>query len=116
MKDHLQVVTVHRGSVSIVAICGELDMATTSQLDRVLRNLDGDVHLDCHHLTFLDSSGIATLLFAHERCLARGHELFLHGLSAAIRRTLAITGLDCLLNVTGNCRDSPYDARSPHRH
>ena len=59
-----------------VCIAGEVDMATATQVtDAIRAALAGrprEIHLDMAAVTFLDSSGIRTLLQAHQEAAERG--------------------------------------------
>ena len=80
----------------IVGLVGELDMATTSTLRKVLEDMPGPVILECTNLEFIDSSGLAVIVAAHR---ARNGELMLRNLRPFARELLDITGLASLLGV-----------------
>jgi anti-anti-sigma factor len=68
--------TAHMGDTIWVALGGELDVYATPSLRAALRNVEqagaGTIVLDLRGLDFLDSSGLAVLLGAHERAAASG--------------------------------------------
>jgi anti-anti-sigma factor len=68
--------TAHEGDTIWVALGGELDVYATPSLRAALRNVEeagaGTIVLDLRGLEFLDSSGLAVLLGAHERAAAGG--------------------------------------------
>jgi anti-anti-sigma factor len=68
--------TAHEGDTIWVALGGELDVYATPSLRAALRNVEqagaGTIVLDLRGLEFLDSSGLAVLLGAHERAVASG--------------------------------------------
>jgi anti-sigma B factor antagonist len=82
---------------AIVAVQGELDLATAPEL---LRELQGTlvlplkgVSVDLSALTFLDSSGIHTLLVAKANAEERGIEFTVTAVSRPGRYVLDIAGL-----------------------
>jgi anti-sigma B factor antagonist len=80
-----------------LAVSGELDAASAPRLSEVLEfSLAQGARfavLHCDELTFLDSSGLRTLVHAQSRFEARGGRLLLEGLSGAAERVLELTGL-----------------------
>lgn len=68
----LQLKTNQNGDVVAVSAIGELDIATADALDEELRRVSEElgpktVVLDLRNLTFLDSTGIRTILAAEAR-------------------------------------------------
>jgi anti-anti-sigma factor len=57
-----------------IAVAGEVDMATASQLaDCLLDHVDADVVVDLSRVTFLDSAGLNVLVQAYKRVREAGH-------------------------------------------
>ena len=79
-----------------IQIEGELDLAVARQLDEVL---DAAVaECDCvlvglERCAFIDSSGIAVILRAHNRLEAAGGRLAVYAPSDQVLRVLSMTGL-----------------------
>jgi anti-anti-sigma factor len=75
----LTVRTAHQQGIFVIAPYGELDMATTAdvqrELDRAERSDAGEIVLDLSGLTFIDSTGIRLVLHAHQRSRADGNRL-----------------------------------------
>jgi anti-sigma B factor antagonist len=64
--------------IVVLAAEGELDVATAGRLDARVETLTRAVRalvLDFRRLTFIDSSGVRSLLMASQRCDATGTEL-----------------------------------------
>jgi anti-sigma B factor antagonist len=81
---------------SVVTVFGELDIATADDLRPVLEEaLDapGDVELDLRGVTFVDSSGIAVLVWAAWRLRHRDRLLRLRGARPRIRNIFDLAGL-----------------------
>ena len=92
---------------------GELDMATAPILRRALDHIEANVVLDFAAVSFLDSSGIATLVAQQARLHRQGHSLRLHALQDAPRRALQITGLLELLALSPSESYRPARVESP---
>ncbi|HEU4598381.1 MAG TPA: STAS domain-containing protein [Solirubrobacterales bacterium] len=79
-----------------VQVAGELDLAVADQLDETLtaaveqcdRLLVGLEQCD-----FIDSSGIAVILRAHNRMAEEGKRLVVYGPTEQVLRVLSMTGL-----------------------
>ena len=98
-------VRVDQGSVQFVPR-GELDLATAPELERrlleKLRSGDGDtVVLDLRQLAFMDSTGVRTIVAAHQIAEDEGVELRLVRPSAesAVWRVIEISGIDTALGL-----------------
>lgn len=96
---------VERNGVAKVALRGELDLVTTPKLIGSLKDIEGNgvtgVILDLRELTFIDSTGIHSLVKAHERAEENGHRFVVIGLQPAARRLLEITGTEFLMDDVG---------------
>ncbi len=55
--------------INLVRLIGELDLATAPQLRAGLHDLSGPFLLDCEQLTFLDASGLRSLMRQHSRII-----------------------------------------------
>jgi anti-sigma B factor antagonist len=79
-----------------VRVVGELDLAVAGQLQELLEKAvdsHGQILIDLSTCEFIDSTGIATILQAHQRLAEKGGRLAIHGATDQVRRILAITGL-----------------------
>jgi len=87
----------HSAGRVILALSGELDMASAESLERAL---DGDavtgetmVVLDLQQLQFIDSTGLRIILMALERCQERGQKFAITPGSPQVQRLLSVTGV-----------------------
>jgi anti-anti-sigma factor len=81
---------------SVVTVFGELDIATADALRPVLEQaLDapGDVEIDLRGVTFVDSSGIAVLVWAAWRLREHDRLLKLRGARPRIRNIFDLAGI-----------------------
>lgn len=92
-------VSLERGSPHRVCLVGELDLATVPQLTACVRDLDGDVEIDCSRLDFVDGTGLGGLVEAHQTCEGRGGTLTLVNPSPWVMWLLRLVKLDGVFNV-----------------
>jgi len=79
-----------------VQIEGELDLAVASRLDEVLTTAVEEcdcVLVGLERCDFIDSSGIAVILRAHNRMAEDGNRLVVYAPTAQVQRVLEMTGL-----------------------
>lgn len=93
----------HDGRAHLV-LTGELDLDTApSLLTAVVAELDNgarEVVIDLTHLSFIDSSGLGTLVGCWRRAKNVEAELVVANPNEDVRVTLEITGLDQILPIT----------------
>ena len=86
-----------------VALFGELDIAAAPRVDEAMSELERDrperIVVDLRGLTFLDSTGLRSLLGADSRARDDGRRLTLIRGPEPIQRVLSITGLDGRLDI-----------------
>ena len=92
---------VRNGRAVHLAPCGELDIATTPELEEALADATRDgiteIVLDLRELTFMDSTGLRALAQANLRADERGIALSIIRGPRPIERVLEISGLAGLL-------------------
>src|SRR5690349_17735454 len=79
-----------------IQIEGELDLAVAGQLDEVLTAAVGEcscVLVGLERCAFIDSSGIAVILRAHNRMAEEGNRLAVYAPTDQVERVLSMTGL-----------------------
>jgi anti-sigma B factor antagonist len=96
-KDQLEMVVRREPDRVIVALAGELDMASAPRLQSAI---EGDellgtdtVVLDLEQLSFVDSTGLRIILLARERCGERGQAFAVTRGSPQVQRLLSVTGV-----------------------
>ncbi|MDX6556155.1 MAG: anti-sigma factor antagonist [Miltoncostaeaceae bacterium] len=90
------------GGATEVVLSGELDLEDADALDAALVELQrgtATLVLDLREVTFIDSSGARALWAAHVRAGEAGGALRVIVGPGAVRRALAVTGLDHELNL-----------------
>ena len=88
------------GSTCVLALSGELDMSNAPTFSSELHRLEAGgmpLRIDLGELEFIDSTGIAILVGAHQRL---GDRLtVVASRSDGVTRVLALTGLDERLSI-----------------
>ena len=90
------------GDTLNLVLAGEIDLASAPRLQSCLEDIGLEwtrVRLDFARVTFLDSSGIAVLIRAHQRCRDAGQILEVRNTLAPVRRALEMTGVPALFLV-----------------
>jgi anti-anti-sigma factor len=86
---------------TVVHVRGEIDAATCDELASALTaatRADGELELDVSGVTFIDSSGLRTLVLAQQQ-LGDDRKLLVRGPDATFKRLLGITGLDEVFDI-----------------
>jgi anti-anti-sigma factor len=102
IPEHFSVATADEGRARVVRLAGELDMAGTFLLEPRLDELAaerpaGGVVFDLRGLTFVDSTGLATLVGGYQRLTDAGVPCrFLRG-SDDVQRIFTVAGFDDVL-------------------
>jgi anti-anti-sigma factor len=87
-------------TVHVVRLEGELDLTTRDALAAALTDLPKPPRIvvaDFSALTFVDSTGLKTILEEHRRARAEQYEFVIAGAYGAVRDTLRLTALDLTL-------------------
>jgi len=81
----------------ILALAGELDMASVEQLraaiERETTNDKAMLVLDLQQLQFIDSTGLRAILTTLERCREHGREFAITPGSPQVQRLLSVAGV-----------------------
>ena len=100
---------VRNGRATHITPYGELDIATTPELEQAFTDAAADgvaeIVLDLRRLTFMDSTGLRALAQANTRADAIGQALSIIRGPSQIDRVLEISGLRALLPLV----DAPPD-------
>jgi anti-sigma B factor antagonist len=84
----------------VVRVAGELDLNSRIELEAVLAGLSKPpqiVVLEFSDLTFVDSTGLKSLLNEHRKARAEKYEFAIAGAHGAVREVFRITALDITL-------------------
>jgi len=83
-------------NVTVIAVSGELDLASADQLDRAIRDAErsttGWIVIDLEDLRFMDSTGLGVLLQARRRARENSDRLrFIRSRHEQVTRLLSLT-------------------------
>lgn len=97
VQNQFQVDVRRQASATIVAVRGELDLASGPELETQLEKISGPetqlVIVDLRQLDFMDSTGLSILVRAHQRLSDEGCEIALVKGSQQVQRLLDLTGV-----------------------
>ena len=83
---------------TVISVTGDLDVLTAPQLrDRLVEVIDGgavNVFVDLTHCTFIDSSGLSSLVTALKRARSLGGDIQLVCPIGNVRRLIEVVALD----------------------
>lgn len=103
MTDELLTIEVRpEGEGVVLAVSGELDIASCGSLQACLNTLDPgfrSVELNLADLTFLDSSGIGLIVRTNEVFRSELRELTVRCPQGPVRRVLSMSGIDQSVKV-----------------
>jgi anti-sigma B factor antagonist len=99
----LRVTSSTEGALSVVAVAGELDASSVPRLRAALDALFAEggssVVLDLQGISFIDSSGLAALIYAYKEAAARDGRVTLRDPTPTVIDLVKIAGLaDRFLN------------------
>lgn len=98
----------------MVAVSGELDLASGPELETELDRLSGPetkmVVIDLRELDFMDSTGLSIIVRAHQRMADEGCEMGLVKGSQQVQRLLDLTGVADRLRLV----DTPEELLNGH--
>lgn len=80
---------------------GELDIATAPEIVDLLARLRHHGHavtLDLAEVTFMDSTGLTTLMDAHREAEGKGWQFTVRRASPAVRRVFELAGVNGVLD------------------
>lgn len=85
------------GRAAIIAVRGELDLATSPELEAQLRKVwdsgNEQLVIDLRELEFMDSTGLSIIVMAHQRLSDEGRQLSIVRGSQQVQRLLDLTGV-----------------------
>jgi anti-sigma B factor antagonist len=101
VQPHFRVDVIEEESSVVLAVFGELDVASTPELEaELVRAADKKlVVVDLQELEFIDSTGLGVLVKAHDRAREAGRRFALVRGLGQVQRLLGLTGLSAQLAV-----------------
>jgi stage II sporulation protein AA (anti-sigma F factor antagonist) len=85
----------------LVTVRGDVDLETAPQLAETLAQFaSGTIRVDIAAVTYLDSSGLNTLIAAHRYITRAGRRMIICGpLNPIVKQVFEITGLDDVFEI-----------------
>lgn len=103
MEQHFQIEERSVQGATVVAVTGEIDVATAPQLQECLHALIAEgrpaLVVDLLNVSFLDSTALGVLVGALKRCREQGGDLQLVVADARIMKIFEITGLTTVFPI-----------------
>ncbi len=97
MQTQFRVEVNEEGQGTVIALSGELDLASSPALEEALDRVFGAdsrlVVLDLRTLDFMDSTGLSIIVKAHQTADDRQLQLYLVNGPAQVQRLLSLTGV-----------------------
>ena len=115
-RPQLSVAGSDEDGVHVIALAGELDIYSVDALEAAVGSASADVParvcLDLTGLRFIDSTGLAAIIRAHQAILEGGGAfVIVTGAVGSVHRTLETTGLLEMLSVVGDRASALADLR-----
>jgi anti-anti-sigma factor len=110
MRDELDIEVRADGARVVIAVSGDLDLATVETLRSCLESVDGNVgeiSLDLADLTFLDSTGVALMVGAHRALESDGRSLTLCNPRAQVAKVIELSGVTAAIPVVTDTDPPP---------
>jgi anti-sigma B factor antagonist len=93
--------------VRVIQVNGEINISTSPELKKHFeKGLAKKVVVDLEKVSYIDSSGLATLVEMLKKVRSQGGSLGLSGLSPKVRSLFEITKLDKLFSIFPNSQDA----------
>ena len=109
MAQHLHVVASTQGTVAVLQLQGELDLASAplleAEVDRPEVTSAPNLLLDLRDLQFIDSTGLRTLFSAYQGASARGQGFAVTDGSPQVQRLLAITRMGEHMKIVASAQE-----------
>ena len=84
----------------VVQLHGEIDIYNApelkKELERAIEIHPADMHVDCEHLAYIDSTGLGVLVSALKKLKEHGHQIIISGLKPHIYKIFELTDLNRL--------------------
>jgi anti-anti-sigma factor len=99
----LEIITEHTDGQTLMALVGELDIASAPRFEDGLAEVEADtpgtVVLDLRRVDFIDSTGLRAVIAADERARTAGRRFVVVRGPAAVERVFNVTQLNQRLDI-----------------
>jgi len=97
---------------TMVTVIGEIDLATTPQVQKAVSRYKSRVVLDLRKVEFFDSTGIRMLIQEKKRLAAAGSDLRLL-VNPTVRRLVELTGIEGMFQIDESLRPVEGEPSTP---
>lgn len=103
----MNIKSYEQDGVEIFQINGEINISTSPELRKLFeKDLKKKIVIDFEKVTYIDSSGLATLVEVLKKTKTQGGSLGLAGMSDKVKSLFEITKLDKLFNIYPSQKDA----------
>jgi anti-sigma B factor antagonist len=103
----MEVKTYQQDDITVFAISGEINITTSPDLKKMFeKQLAKKLLVDLEKVTYVDSSGLATLVEILKKTRATGGQLGLSGMTDKVKSLFEITKLDKLFRIFRNQQEA----------
>lgn len=107
----LDIKTVMADGAPVIHVAGEVDLRTSPRLRVQLLEAAGKAQgpflVDLSGVSYMDSSGVGTMVFVKRELERGGRRLVLIGLQSRVRSVLEITHLDKFFTIVPSINEAP---------
>ena len=108
----MEVKSFQQDGVSIFQVNGEINISTSPDLKKLFEKQPSKkVVVDLEKVSYIDSSGLATLVEMLKKTKSQGGSLGLAGMSDKVKSLFEITKLDRLFSIYQNKQDALAQAK-----
>lgn len=108
----MDVKAAQQGDVLVYQIIGEINISTSPELKKQFdKQSNKKTVVDLSKVTYIDSSGLATLVEMLKKTKGQGGSLGLAGMSEKVRSLFEITKLDKLFSIFPNAEQAVSAAK-----
>jgi anti-anti-sigma factor len=109
VQSHFRVDVRGDDRATVLAVSGELDLASSAELEEALHNVNHAgaelLILDLSELEFMDSTGLGVLVKANQRAQEAGRRFALVKGSPQVQRLLSLTGVADRITVAESAEE-----------
>ena len=103
----MEIKSTQQDGVTVFEVTGEINISTSPELKKLFeKQTSKKVVVDLQKVSYIDSSGLVTLVEMLKKMKAQGGSLGLSGLSDKVRSLFEITKLDKLFVISPNQQEA----------
>lgn len=95
--------------IQLITLSGELDMYNYNELKEYITNVtnekNGTFIIDCKDLTYIDSSGVSTFIYAYSTAQKRRLPLWFINIHGSVQKVIELTKLNGFLPIASSLKE-----------